>query len=308
MSTIELTGLDGRNPLAYFAALGCLASVSRVRPDAEARLGWRPGATPRPFLDVADLTPDDITVALDADRQAWENAPAINFRGYPDVKLSAAEQRAYLTACRDVNDGRSDGLGAALVAEGAFAKTGDGKPTDLHFSAGQQKFLVIARDLQERVTTKDLGEALFGPWSYTRLLPTFGWDMTDDRVYAYGYDNPSTAKKFTVPGADWLALTGLAAYPVRANGDQASPPGASGNWKFGSFRWGLWHPPLSWAASKYLVGTGFDPASMGLMRAGVFQVMQSRIRRSDQGGYGSFSPSSVVWSDSLPGLEGASPC
>lgn len=295
MTTIELSGLDGRNPLAYFAALGCLAGVTRVRPETAPRLSWGGGPLPRPALDADGLDADDLVAALEADRVAWEGVPVLCFEDSPDVKLNATDQRRYLLACRDADDGgRSAELVTSLIAEGTFAKTGDGKPTDLHFTAGQQKFLVIARQLQAQVGPADMAEALFGPWRYERPLPTFGWDMTDDRVYAYGFSDPAKTKKLTVPGADWLGLLGLAAYPARGLGDQSSPAGASGSWKRGRFRWALWSAPLNWSAAWSLVQTGFDLAALGRIGTGVFRVYEAGIRRSDQGGYGSFAPPAVL--------------
>lgn len=302
MNTLALDGLDGRNPLAYFAALGCLAAVSRMVPDAAPRLTWRRDPLPRPLLHGSGLNADELIAALDLDREAWGESPALRFEGLPDVKLDGDQQRRYLEACRDAPDGgRSSGLAAALIAEGAYAKKGDGKPTDLHFTAGQQKFLVIARELQREVAPNDLEEAIFGPWRYERSLPTFGWDLSDDRVYAYGFSDPSKTKKYTVPGADWLALVGLSAFPARNAGDQAIPPGGSGTWKHGEFRWGLWTVPLSWDGSRALIRTEFASAQASRLRSSLFRVYSSRIRRSDQGGYGSFSPSSVVWEDDPAG-------
>jgi hypothetical protein len=39
-------------------------------------------------------------------------------------------------------------------------------------------------------------------------------------------------------------------------------------------------------------GDALDPRQF---RAGVFRIMAAHIRRSDQGGYGSFSPATVEW-------------
>lgn len=294
MSVIELTGIDGRNPIGYFASLGVLLAASRVRPDSQPRLSWMASPIPRPLLD-SELNVDELIGALETDRQQWKEAVALNFDGLDEVKLTSAQQRGYLRACRAANDGgRSALLAAALVAEGVFAKTGDGKPTDLHFNAGQQKFLVIARSVRDGVGVDDLRECLFGPWAYTRNLPTFGWDVSDDRVYALSVSNPSKDTKLTVPGADWLALVGLSAFPVVRGEGKATPPGASGSWKRGEFAWGIWDAWLDWPSVSALVSLGCsEPAKSG--RVGLFRVMRAAIRRSDQGGYGSFSPSSVGW-------------
>ena len=292
--SVDLDGLDGRNPMAYFAAIGALLAADRMEPAAEMALSWKAGPIPRPVLHgVSSL--DELVGQLESDRRSWSGAVALNFEGLDEVKLDAPTQRRYLRACRAANDGgRSAGLAAALVAEGAFAGTGDGKPTDLHFSAGQQRFLVIARELCEHVTPVDLAECLVGPWSYSRPMKTFGWDVSDDRVYALSVSNPAKDTKLTVPGADWLALMGLPAFPVVANGASASPPGSGGTWKRGSFTWGVWSKPLDAASVRALIAVGWAP-EVRRSRVGLFRQFQCAIRRSEQGGYGSFGPASVQW-------------
>lgn len=306
MSGIELTGLDGSNPLAYFAALGCLAALTRERPDSHAMLSWIDSRVlAHPVLHANGLDADDLFAALDTDRIAWESAPALTFDDLDDVKLDAAQQRRYLLACRNADDGgRSAQLASALIAEGTFAGKGNGKPTDLHFTAGQQKFLIIARRLQASVCTDHLREAVLGPWAYrhtSRQFSTFGWDVVDDRVYAYGFSDPSTTDKQLVPGADWLALMGLAAFPVRGRDHQAMPPGASGSWKHGRFAWGLWSEPLDWDSACALIRTGMPVDRVASFHAGVFRIYRARIRRRDLGGQGSFSPTLVAWDSTMFG-------
>ena len=293
-SCLELAGPDGRNPMGYFAAIGALLALARVRPDRQPRLSWTVAPIPRPVLYGFDDIGEVVT-ALDEDRRAWSGSPALFFSD--EVKFSAADQRRYLLACRTADDGgRSASLAAAVVAEGAFAGKGDGKPTDLHFTAGQQRFLGIAQKLRDEITPEMLLEALVGPWGYSHPstdFPTFGWDVTDDRVYALSARNPSTDTKYTVPGADWLAFMGLPAWPVVRGGGQALTAGSCGSWKKGSFSWPLWSQPLSRAAVFSLlnaVGTSQQTAHLG-----VFRQMRSLIRRADQGGYGSFSPASAIW-------------
>ena len=292
--SVDLDGLDGRNPMAYFAALGTLLVADRMDPAARVSLAWRAGPTPRPVLHgVSSL--ESLVEQLDGDRRAWADAVALHFENLDEVKLDAATQRRYLRACRAANDGgRSAGLAAALVAEGAFAGTGDGKPTDLHFSAGQQRFLSIARDLSEKATAEDLVECLAGPWTYSRPLKTFGWDVSDDRIYALSVSNPAKDTKLTVPGADWLALMGLPAFPVVSAGASAAPPGSGGTWKRGTFTWGVWSESLDAASMRAVIAAGWT-AEVRRSRVGLFREFQCAIRRSEQGGYGSFGPAAVLW-------------
>lgn len=301
---LTLSGLDGRNPMAYFAAIGVLLAAGRVRPETRPRLAWADEPLPRPLLHTA-LNRDELVGALDEDRRAWAGAPALQGtrKSSDDIKFGLADQREYLFTCRSADDGgRSALLGAALVAEASMAgmKKNEGKPTDLHFTAGRQRFLTIARRLQRDVTSVHLQEALWGPWRYDQRLPTFKWDVTDDRVYALSASEPSSTKKKTVPGADWLALMGLSAFPVIREPGRSAPPCVAGTWKRGLFRWGLWSEPLTDDAVRTLIASQWPTDQVPLFRTGVFRVMTAHIRRrSDSGGCGSFSPASVLWEGPL---------
>lgn len=293
MQSIELTGLDGRNPISYFAALGALLAANRMLDGVQPTLTWSTTPIPVPSLMVTTDQSGLVTL-IDEDRRRWEDSPSLA-PNFDDVKFTAEQQRDYLRHCRDADDdGRSAGLASALVAEGAFAGKGDGKPTDLHFTAGRKQFLVIARTLQREVTLDDIQEALFGPPRYDRPLPTLGWDVSDDRVDALSASTRGDLTRMTMPGTDWLALLGLAMFPVVAGDAQARPPGSEREWKRGGFRWPLWDVPLSAAAIRSLIPHAAEFPD-DLDRVGVFQVIHATIRRSDRGGYGSFSPVTTHW-------------
>jgi len=290
---LELDGLDGLNPMGYFAALGTLLSLTRVCPDIQPRLSWTVAPIPRPLLHGFNGV-DEVVTALDEDRQAWRSSPALYFSD--DVKFSADDQREYLRACRSATDGgRSAALAAALVAEGAFAGTGDGKPTDLHFAAGPQKFLAVAQGLQTHVSPAHLANALSGPWRYIsqKGCKTFGWDVTDDQLYALSAAKPGNEKE-TVPGADWLALVGLSFYPVVKSAQQARTSGSSGTWNNGQFSWPLWSDALGWRSVFQLINANVEAQASA--HVGVFRVLRAPIWRGRKGkGYGQFAPASIVW-------------
>lgn len=169
---------------------------------------------------------------------------------------------------------------------------GKTKPTALHFAAGSQKFLAMVDQLVDGVTREDLVEALQGPWQYARKMPVLGWDNTISRDYALRASNPSTDKKLGVPGADWLAFRGLAFLAVAPRGAQLHTTGCSGGWKSGRFQWPLWTVPLGCAVVGSLLRQ--DVAGMSESERqgrGIGVLFECSIQRSDQGGYGSFSPS-----------------
>lgn len=302
--TLELQGLVGSNPLAFLAALGVLGAVNRQAPELGARLSWTDAIVPRARLDgVSHL--NDLVALLDEDRRAWTSSLilASGPDGIPiaDVKpdevgiRSWAERVAAVTTRANRRD--ADAF-QALLAEYALAGKNDAKPTLLHFTAGQQKFLTMVRELGERVKPENFVETLVGPWRYESRLPVLGWDSRGERIYALRGTDPSKDKKLGVPGADWLAFAGLAQLPSAKNGgvgrDQMLTTGCRGTWKSGSFHWPLWSCPLSLPVVRSLLAYDGLPEEPSAVRSkrGVFRVLEAPIRRSDQGGYGSFGPAS----------------
>jgi hypothetical protein len=256
------------------------------------RLAWNDEVNPRPIVHGSGSV-DLLVELVESDRTQWAGSPALEFDGADDVKLAPEPLRRYLATCRAADDGgRSIGLASALVAEGSLDNRRVAKPTDLHFTAGQQQFLRMAGELRNRVTGDDIRAALEEAWTYPSTLPSLGWDTTDDRVYALSASNPATTTKLTMPGAEWLALMGISAFPVSRGADRTRTPGCAGTWKRGSFTWPLWRSPLTFAAARTLLSA--DPG-VDLARCSAALTLRCAIRRSDQGGYGSFSPPQVVW-------------
>lgn len=317
---LALPGLEGTNPVGFLAALGVLACLDRA--GRSPRLWWTTDLVPTAVIEGPD-SPADLLEVVDRDRWWWATESlTLNWGLRADVKASPIELHDWALAVRgawaaDPGDPwrRADvDLWSTLVAEGAAAGKGDAKPTHLHFTAGQQQFLVMARALANEVVAEQLTAALVGPRALDRRtrMPTFGWDaQSGDRVYALRADDPSTSKdkRAGEPGADWLALLGLSFLPVATRGARLRTTACDGGWKQGAFRWPLWSSPAAVPAVKALVT---DPAVVGgrpdptpgrrfrrrntreLAARGVSLLLESPIRRTDQGGYGSFGAPAVL--------------
>ena len=307
MNGVHLNGLEGTNPLGFLAALG-VQVVFASQPE-QPRLWWSDDVTPHAVVD------EGFTAERIADRALtvfakWAESPALKPR-QPDgsalpkgdeLKLAADDIRTYLS---QISLGEPSGsLATALVAEGSLDKQGAvAKPSDLYFTAGPQKFLGMARQILGGTSRKDMLAGFEGPWSYESQLPSLMWDVSDDRVYALAADNPSnqTEKKLTNPGPEALAILGLSLHPVFAGRDRTLTQGCSGSWKAGLlFLAALVQGPLTPFAVKSLLAHAYHhPAATDRhqwFRAwGVFRILQSPIRRSDQGGYGTFGPPQTVW-------------
>ena len=306
MSVTHLAGLEGTNPLGFLAALGVQAVLASgaERP----RLWWSDDVTPRALVDGAFTAERIADQALEVFTQ-WKGGPALNPTrpdGSPmpkgdELKLARDDIRAYVCQVRKRSPGST--LITALVAEGSLDNQGVAKPSDLYFTAGQMKFLDMARKILDGVSREDLIMGLEGPWNYASTLPSFMWDVSDDRVYALTAGNPSKEKKLTNPGPEALAILGLGLYPVFAGRGRTLTQGCSGSWKSGRFSWPLWRKPASLDSIKSLLAHAYASDRRPTVtkrhrwfRAwGITLILRSPIRRSAEGGYGTFGPPEVVW-------------
>jgi hypothetical protein len=305
MSEVLLTGLDGKNPLGFLAALGALNVVADHARDGQPqpKLAWRSVGTYRPVL-VDGPDRDALLDVLRLDLESFASEPAVQLHYRKggdgaeahDLKPPPREFVKYLRGLVAAEGDRSLALAAAFATDVATDNNGNIKPTALHFTAGQQEFLAMVSDLQKGVKREDLEEAIFGPWRYTKPLPVLQWDNSQSRDYALRAGDPSKEKKLGVSGADWLAFRGLSFIRVAPVRDRILTTGCRGGWKTGFFRWPVWTGSLTRAVVSSLVTSPelFDVDPRVLRARGVPVVFESAIDRTDQGGYGSFSPASVA--------------
>lgn len=315
MKQVRLEALSGLNPLGLFAALGALDAISRVRPELRSRLHWTDEIIPRAVISGLDDI-DELVLALDLDRQMWATSTLLNWpeagKALDDLKPSSQLAREWVKAVLHSDSPHVDAevrLMAALLAEGGLDREGKTKPTHFHFTAGQQRFLVMIRELVAAVDADRLTEALIGPWRYDSPLPVLGWDARGDRSYAVTAINPSKKKKQGVPGADWLGFTGLSYFPVWAKRGKLVTTGCSENWKAGTFTWALWSLPLMPAVIRSLLRDSSLVLASSAQRKlrGISHVLRVPIRRTDQGGYGSFGAAEPVQPGTGTGIQLAPP-
>lgn len=309
---ITLPHLRAHSLRDYLAALGALSALTRVLGPG-VQLAWTAGAIERPVLHGDELTEETIADALDADRQAWDGSPALGYNpggNLDNLKLSSTDaQRDYLQSCELADDGgRSIHLSRALVAHRAVDGRGKGKPTDYDFTSGRQSLLRMARDLRSRLCRDDFRVAL-DPASPTSMLapgpivrygyPAFGWELSEhqDDARSLGRQSPTP----TMPVYNWLALLGLAYYPVTAAEPRkepgmwgrALPPGWRGTWQAATVQWGTWETPLTSAQVMDAVATGWELAPItaaydpGLTdpvdHARVRHIYQTTVSRGEYG-------------------------
>lgn len=320
-----LTGLRASDPLAFMAALGCLRALHDRDPDSAPRLGFRHLGYWHPVLWSAHADIDAIIADLLADAQHWRSSPCLGFsytvgegkkaKSVRDIKPPPEQFRAFARSVLDQTSAdrrdQSDML-SAWATSVAVDGQGATKPTALHFTAGQQRFLELIGKLldgsksEPGMDADDLRDALIGPWPYRRKLPILGWEGGAERLYALRATDPSPGKdKYGNPGADWLAMRSMPCFQAVPRGSSIVTTGCTGSWKKSRFQWPLWTEGASAAAIACLLRADDWPTWDEVRRRarGIAVVFESRIARSDQGGYGSFSPSRPVEPSNLRAVE-----
>lgn len=304
MSKIHLDGLEGTNPMGFMAALG--VQVSFVASDMKPNLWWSDDVIPHAVIDGCG-TVDDVVEQVMETLGVWKKSPVLRpkrsdgspIRKADDLKIEPEDIREYLEA---VSGDPAGSLATAILAEGSLDRQGVAKPSDLYFTAGQQAFLYMVRQILSNTKDLDIHKGMTERWRHASKLPSMGWDVTDDRVYALRAINPTTDKKLSSPGPESLAILGLSLHPVFAGKSRTLTQGCSGTWKHATYSWPIWNKPASLHTVKSLLMHAYDPKRNArerwLSAWGVSKILQSRIRRSDQGGYGTFRPPTVIWQPS----------
>ncbi|MYD45561.1 MAG: hypothetical protein F4W92_04345 [Gammaproteobacteria bacterium] len=298
MKEVHLTGLEGTNPLGFLAALG--VQVAFATKPTRPKLWWSDDVIPHAITDhTVDCIVDQILNVLPLWKESPSVNPTLNGSSMPkgdELKMSSDNIRQYLDQACQHQVTRD--LGLSLIAEGSTDKKGASKPSDLYFSAGPQKFLASIRKIMDGVSEDDIRSGLLGPWKYSSVLPSMGWDVTDDRTYALRSRNPSSETKPTNPGPEALAILGLSIHSVFARIDRTITLGCSGTWKYSTYTWPIWNKPASpYSVKSLLTHTYIDIGyrSRWFASWGIRTILRSTIRRSSQSGYGTFSPPEVVW-------------
>jgi hypothetical protein len=316
-TSIRLDGLDAQNPLGFLAALGLLRVLDRdaMRRDAA-----------RPKLWFADqgricahisstLSVDEMVTVILADAASAAIHLVLQFaydesgaRAQPggakvtrDLKPLPSVARALLEEAAGTDREAAD-FAAGCFSELVQDNNGNSKPTALHFTAGQQQFLAMAEELRTRLDASHLGEALLGPWIGEAALPSMSWDSSESRIYALRAGNPSKEKRGSVAGANWLGLQALPFFPVHSVRRSLATTCVIGGWKDSRFTWPVWVTPIGVPVVAALLRMDVRSLSTAQRQAsGVQYIYEAAIRRSDQGGYGSFTPAASV----LPRRRGA---
>ncbi len=184
---------------------------------------------------------------------------------------------------------------------GETASTGEegeevGRRTRFDFTAGQQAFVRMLRELQETATPADLRRSLFTGWHYSARGVSMRWDTQDEkRQYALqavdptnGSENPPLAD----PGANFLAVEALPLFPLVPD-RRASQAGFDRDADGRCWRWPIWRYPLGLDTIRSLLtlpladSEEWPPSERRAL--GISTVFESRIVQPS-GRYRCFTP------------------
>jgi hypothetical protein len=310
MNELVLTGMDAQNPLAFLASLGLLRVFddhAKAHGIERPRLAFIDDGGPIPklwtalgadevvrcVLDDAAAQADNLALRLAYD-EAGQPVPAESAGAIRDLKPPPEVARKALARFAEAGP-RVSRLAAGLFSELVQDNNGNTKPTAFHFTAGQQAFLAMVDELRRGITEADVREALFGPWLNTSRLPSLSWDSSVARLYALRAGDPSKEKRGSIPAANWLGVIALELFPVVVRRGRLVTACVAGGWKDSAFTWPVWEVALTAPTVAALLRTRADEwEPRERAAAGITAVFRSKITRSDQGGYGAFSPAEFL--------------
>ncbi len=314
MNGIHLNGIMGSNPLGFFAALGVQVVFEHQLKQNKPSLWWSDEIVPHAVIDEG-FPLDSVAECAMSEFSEWAKSihkldQLIRYgrsSKIKEMKLHKDDVRKCIGKLlqKPESNKRAISLISCLIAEGSLDKKNLSKPTDFYFTAGQQKFLESMLKILENVEYDAIYTALNQAWPYKSELPSLRWDISDIREYALRATDPSSDKKLTNPGPEALAILGLNLYPVFGSRGRTLTTGCSGKWKDGYFSWPLWNKPTKINTTRTLISHAHGEKNMREFTGkrdrwfrswGVFRIYGASIMRTDQGGYGSFSPPEIIWS------------
>ena len=303
----RLRGLDGRTPLGFVAALGLQAAFSE---DDAPTLHWESDSGQ---AVVGGRSIDELASRVVESYGALIAGPAMAGDSVKDdLKFTtSSDVREYLKEARTAG-GLSAVFAVAQVSEGANARDGRSKPSALHFTSGQMKFLEIARAIATGVkksgqstdhlplSTEAVRSALTKPGNRLTLLR---WGEMDGRTHALGAVSPAEGselrrvKRITNPALTALALLGMSQFPTwTSDRNQCVTTGFFGRWPH-TFVWPLWERTAgSRAVASLLAQARPSPDDVTVEHYeswGVSAIWAAPVHRA--GRYPSFGSARAVW-------------
>lgn len=296
---IELTGIDGGNPVGFLAAVGTVLLTCTFWPDT--RLFWRPSGTWRPVISGC---PDSRETLLENLTQALRSSSTVHFeidRKLPfDVRkftsaLHDAQQES-LPATRRTADFLS-AFGSEVVHEKEIFADTPFRMVRSGDSAGQG-LPFYALEILKATGQEQLRRTLFEPWDYRDDGFSLRLDPLEDQRYALRWKNPSKSSLADGPGTmlggNALALESLSLYPSVASAAHLLTTGFHRNRQRQLFyTWPIWDCPLAPDTLRSLLALAAlredSPPRQELARLGIVEIYRSQRIAQNQY-YSNFAP------------------
>ena len=259
---VVLSGIDGRNPCGFFAALGTQRLLTDHPGDGEVRLAWTAGEAGmlNPVLSLAEVSDRDAVVRLVlAAHKARDLEAELGWES--DVmKLSCETVRNLLKSSTDPRAAQTIGGCALDVPRHRHGKVDPDHralytPLRLIPRLGRARFLSTSLSVSRSLTAEEkVRTALFGPWRYEKAN-SLRWDPAAPiSLRAYSAAAPTNFGPLGVPAAVALAVAGLCYFPlVATSGSRAACRGFHPS-RASVLRWPLWRQPLDEPAVRITLG------------------------------------------------------
>jgi hypothetical protein len=304
-SEIELSGIDGGNPLGFLAALGTFHTIGLAWAERSIRMSWRTshGAW-RPVLHGIGAEEIDAFVeALDVALKVMRNHPALTFAS--DLTIGTDILRGQAKQAQSAGSSRDRRHADFIAAYGSEAtpRTERGMEENIQDTAlrtmsgtGHQHFLGFMHELVETTEPNHLTTALFHEWHYTDSGPSLRWDPNDDRRYALRWGDPGNSSKSpirTVRGANRLAIEALPLLPTAPVGKKLETTGFKQQRGEGVFwTWPIWVVALPLDPVRSILALSDlqapKPDRLSLAARGIAEIF--RCQRITVGKYRNFTP------------------
>ena len=302
-SELELSGLDGSNPLAFLAALGALRSLDAAYPDTQLEMRWLPDSgkwTPSIQWHGTEITRSTLCSSL---IEYLAAPPQMELLEQIGDNLTIAPNRfRYLASEALDEESRVD---ADFLA--AFGSDGTYQPHSKDRSliqdtglrtmsgAGHQHFIKFMRHIIEQTTSAHLEQTLFENWRYQdegRGL-NLRWDPMDDRRYAMRWKNPSSDPNMTMRGANRLAIEAIPWFSTTVGGRKLETTGFKTIPRQGTFfYWPIWDRWLAPAAVGTILRHPAVSEEQVELPEGIVRVFRSQ--RITVGKFRNFTPAVAV--------------
>lgn len=307
-SEIELTGIDGGNPLGFLAAVGATVLAQGFAPAS--KLFWRPLAGAwRPVLTGCEGDPQAFLEHLE---QALRLASTEHFDidkrlPFEVGKLEAALGIAQREAAPDRR--RTADFLAAFGSEAVHDK-GIFEDTPFRMvrsgDSNHQGLPHYALAIRACTDAEALRRTLFESWTYQDVVVQDGkekgyslrWDPLEDQRYALRWKNPSKSSLADGPGmmlgANALALEALPLFPSVPCSGQLLTTGFHRNRQRQTFfTWPIWDRPISVDGLRSLLALAElredSPFREELARRGIVEIYRcQRIAQNQY--YSNFTP------------------